>query len=250
MKKIVVSLLFALLAVPQVFANAYSSDEYDDEEEESVYETPRENAYSAVETPTEFRNSFFWRIIDGLNLEYGNVFKDGDKGKEWADFNAYGEALSVQVGANFKRLFAVFFATDFIVGNANYCPNDEECLEGDFYKFDIGVGSLVYPFREVPVLNGVNFGVSVGFECEFLSVQSREYEDETDMAVYHPGAAFKFELGYSWDVFKRVSLGLEFNFTYNLLATLADQYDDCFGEDTYASVDAYSIGILLNVMRR
>lgn len=258
MKEIVVSLLFALLTVPQVFARStYQEENYVDDEEENVYASPSKNTYGSsssstyapVETPTEYRNSFFWRITSGLNIEFGNIYKENDRYKEMADFSAAGETFSLQMGANFKRLFAIYFGSDFTMGSGSYCPYYDECRDATHYKFNFNIGTLLYPFRSVPVMRGINVGASLGFEGDFLNVQSPRYSDETDIAMDSPGFALKTEIGYAWNVSRRISIGIEFNFTFNFLIPLEEE-DDLFGEDTYSEPEAYSIGILFNIMRR
>lgn len=251
MKKFIAVFLFALLAMPQAFARStYQVENYEDEEE-NVYAPAKKTTYATVNASTEYRSGFFWRMTTGLNIDFGNVWKESYRYKETADFFVTGESFSFQIGANLKRLYALYFGLDFVVGAGDYClyGYDDLCLDADQFKFNVNVGTLLYPFRSVPVLRGVNFGASVGFEGEFITVPSTRYRDETDMALDLPGVAVKTELGYTWDVSRRISLGVEFNFTFNFLISLNEE-DDRLGEDTDISAEAYSIGILFNIMHR
>ncbi|MCQ2091887.1 MAG: hypothetical protein MJY85_04335 [Fibrobacter sp.] len=257
MKKIAIVLL---LAMQQAFAGStYSTEGYGyeeveenvDDSEESVYGTVHKKTYVTENASNEYRSGFFWRMTTGLNIDFGDVWKESYKSKEAADFSVAGDIFSFQIGANLKRLYALYFGVDFAVGSGDYCfySYDDGCLEADLFKFNVNVGTLLYPFRSVPVLRGVNFGASVGFEGEFITVPSTRYRDETDMALDLPGVALKTELGYTWDVSRRISLGVEFNFTFNFLISLNEE-DDRLGEDTDVSAEAYSIGILFNIMHR
>ncbi|MCF0221150.1 MAG: hypothetical protein HUK19_02540 [Fibrobacter sp.] len=246
MKKLAIAILFALTAVPQVFAySEYSVFSVEGSENSSG------KSYSSQSKSLNLANSFFWRLTTGINIENGEIYREGDdRGEqEWADFSALGDAWSLQFGINFKRFFALYFGTDFVLGTGSYCPELGSCRDASHYKFNFNLGTLFYPFRSTSVMKGVNFGASLGFEGEFFDVESLEYSDETDMLVDNPGIALKTEIGYTWDVSRRISLGIEFNFTLNLLFDIFE-YDDVFGEDTYKEASAYSIGILFNLMRR
>lgn len=232
MKKLMMAVLLAAVAVSQSFAKTTYS----------VFESAgtAENAsYVDNKSDNGFRSSFFWRANTGFSSEFFEIYHETNSSSYTGEYSGIGEYVSAEFGVNFKRLFAVFFGMDFTIGSGDFCVRSS-CYDASLSKFDINLGTLFYPFRSSSALKGLNFGSTIGFVGEFITLD-RDNENVAD----EPGISLKFEVGYVWDVTRRISLGVEFYYTINAMFSTED-YDYYEYEESSGA----TVGLLFTVMRR
>lgn len=218
MKKIIFALLFVLAVAPQVFARGYRSD--------------------ATTQGTEYRSAFFMRATQGYSTFSIEEEYEYDIGTESLD--AYTVDLELDLGISIRRLFALYVGADFSSGSGSISYNTSKYTSDydiTLIKFGMDLGVVLYPFRSVPVLRGAMFGTGFGFGGTFANYVDYDENQPVDNFTL----TWKFELGYLWNVGRKVSLGVVSNVKVALLAGA--------GEDG-ESLTGTSVGIAFTVMRR
>lgn len=216
MKNILIALLLVLAVAPQVFARGHRSD--------------------APTQDTEYRSAFFLRATQGYST-FG-IEQEYDIGTESLD--AYTVDLELDLGISIRRLFALYAGADFSSGSGSISYNTSKNTSDydiTLIKFGMDLGVVLYPFRSVPVLRGAMFGTGFGFGGTFANYVDYDENQPVDNFTL----TWKFELGYLWNVGRKVSLGVVSNVKVALLAGA--------GEDEEAMTGT-SVGIAFTVMRR
>lgn len=60
-----------------------------------------------------------------------------------------GPIAELDVGVNFKRLFALYGNLTFRFFDGDYCVDSDYCRDSDSEGMLFGVGALLYPFRDI-----------------------------------------------------------------------------------------------------
>lgn len=212
-KKIIFALLFVLAVAPQAFARGHRSE--------------------AATQDTEYRSAFFMRATQGYST-FGIDYESG------ANLDAYTVDLELDLGFSIKRLFALYAGADFSSGSGDISyrvSNFSTESEIGLLKGGMDFGILLYPFRSVPVLRGATFGTGFSFGATYAYHTNSDENQFLDNFT----VTWKFELGYLWNVGRKVSLGVVTNVKVAILAGA--------GEDE-ESLTGASVGIAFTVMRR
>lgn len=227
MKKYLLLFLLAFGAVSS-FASDYKIQyAYDDDSNEE-----QQPAVSKKQTRSEdlkHRNSFFLRATSGY------ISDDIDS------FEGDGPNIDLEMGFNIHRIVAIYGGLDAAYGTGSITGYSDD-YDASFFYINGNLGVLITPFRSVPILRGTLFGLEVGLGGESVFLTE---SDDDDVYVDDAAVFFKFELGYTWGVSRRIDLGVVFYVTAKeFLSTDSDyEYD-------YEPEDGVTIGLAFTIMRR
>lgn len=246
MKKIALALFFALLAVPQVFA-------------ESIYSKDARVAYAADPNSLTMGNTIFLRGNLGLDIELFDFYfnKEGYETSYHGELTGVGPIGELDIGVNFKRLFALYGNFTFKFFDGDYCVDSDYCRDSDSFGLLFGAGALLYPFRDIDGLKHLNFGVNTGFGMTFVSENdstetiwdiigiSLEDKEEPPTIVQNLFFYLTLEAGFMWDLARRFTASVNGFFTLHLIDGVdVNHYEECRNFSNFA------FGIKFSVMRR
>lgn len=209
--------------------------------------TPSSSVYG-TDSPSDsvmYRNSFFMKGDMGMilqSLRYWEPLAGSSKSTSM-DFEGSGEDVSFGLGLCFRGLFTIQTGFTFAYGTGSLVDDRLNLkFDSDFLKMMFNLGTTVFPFRGVDGLHnlflGVNFGIGI------LAVDAEEEFDEDEFYYETLDLSAKLSVGYVWNVFDRVGIGLEFFFNLEYTDSECD-YDEGCGDDS-----ANSVGLNLVFMRK
>lgn len=242
MKKVLLTVLFALSAFSQMaFAELYHTVYEDQEYGEPLPPPPP----PPPPEPISFDNSIFVNVTAG----YGLIGMYGFYDDVELSFESTGMVMDVNFGLNIKRLFAIYAGAGFKVGSGDWEDFDDGKDPIDIKETGYNVvglayylGVCVYPFREKRWLKGMFGAIEVGnINYDVYRSRKKVMSNPVNTDFY----SLRLKYGYVFDVSRHISLGLT---TYLELSDVGSVTE--YKEDEVKDASAYSLGVMFTFMRR
>lgn len=248
MKKFFLAALFSTALSQVAFAGVYSNDPYYDD-------YPPEPKTVEISEYQLTHNSFFMQLDLGLAAQSvsGYIHKGGKT--VGTGFDGEGLGATFNLGLNVKRWYAAYIGFGFVegTGHASFDGTREKVKNFDFYSLNFHIGTVLFPFRNVPGMEGFFAGLELGVGgVETSNDDDYAYDDLVNESTF----TFKIEAGHVWDLTPRWGIGVKGFISFN--GFIEDSYYDddyyyYYGgyEDYYMrDLSGVSIGIMATLIRR